>query len=113
MRAYVRLELPDGQFAELGPGDLIGRLWSAALPLSDGRISEAHAMVSLRGQELKLLALRGRFAVQGQGLSSLVLAPGQVISMAEGLDLRVAEVFLPSKVLAIEGEGLPRMVVPA
>mgnify|MGYP002632646829 CR=1 FL=1 len=112
MRAYVRLELPDGRSAELGPGDLIGRLWSAALPLADARISEAHAMVSLRGQELKLLALRGRFAVEGRSLSSLVLEAGQVISVAEGLELHVAEVFLPAAVLAIEGEGLPRVVVP-
>ena len=63
MRAFVRFRLPEGNSVELGHGDLIGRLWSAALPIADARISEADAMVSLRGQELKLLALRGRFAL--------------------------------------------------
>ena len=58
MRPTVSLQLPDGSIHELGHGDLIGRLWTAALHLDDGRISEAHAMISLRGSELHLLALR-------------------------------------------------------
>jgi len=60
MRAFVRLRCTDGSIAELTHGDLIGRLGTAALHFDDARISEAHAMISLRGQELKLLALRGR-----------------------------------------------------
>ena len=40
-------------------------MWSAALHLDDPRVSEAHAMVSIRGSELKLLALRGRFQIDG------------------------------------------------
>lgn len=111
MRAYVRLRLPDGSTLELGHGDLIGRLWSAALCIADGRVSEAHAMVSLRGQELLLLPLRGRFAVNGQRQSSLVLAAGQRVTFAEGLDLVVEEVVLPASVFAVEGDGLPRVVV--
>lgn len=111
MRAYVRLRLPNGHTAELGHGDLIGRLWSAALPIADARVSEAHAMVSLRGQELQLLPLRGRFTVAGQRQASLVLAAGQRITLAEGLDLLVEEVSLPAAVFAVEGDGLPRIVV--
>ena len=111
MRAYVRLRLPDGSSSELGHGDLIGRLWSAALSIPDARVSEAHAMVSLRGQELLLLPLRGRFAVDGQRQSSLVLAAGQRVTLAEGLDLLVEEVSLPAAVFAVEGDGLPRVVV--
>lgn len=111
MRAYVRLRLPDGSASELGHGDLIGRLWSAALSISDARVSEAHAMVSLRGQELLLLPLRGRFAVDGQRQSSLVLAAGQRITLADGLELVVEEVSLPAAVFAVEGDGLPRVVV--
>ncbi len=111
MRAFARFRLPDGQTVELGHGDLIGRLWSAALSLPDGRISEAHAMVSLRGQELKLLALRGRFAQGGKTRSSLLLQPGQQITLAEGVSLHVEEVQLPGAVLGIEGEGLPRQVL--
>lgn len=111
MRAYVRLRLPDGATVELGHGDLVGRLWSAAAQIADARVSEAHAMVSLRGQELMLLALRGRFAVDGTSRSALPLAPGQRIALAEGLELLVEEVVLPAAVFAIEGDGLPRVVV--
>lgn len=111
MRAYVRLRLANGHAVELGHGDLIGRLWSAALSISDARISEAHAMVSLRGQELLLLPLRGRFALDGQRQTSLVLAAGQRITLADGLDLEVEEVSLPAAVFAVEGDGLPRVVV--
>ncbi len=111
MRAYARFRLPDGTRVELGHGDLIGRLWSAALSLADGRISEAHAMVSLRGHELKLLALRGRFALEGRPQSSLVLQPGQRIAFAEGLELVVEDIQLPTMVLGIEGDGLPRQVL--
>jgi hypothetical protein len=108
VRAYVRLQTPDGQSVALGPGDIIGRLSSAALQLDDGRISEAHAMVSLRGRELKLLGLRGLFAVDGQPVREVVLAEGMVLKPAKGLTLLVEEVALPLSVLAIEGEGLPR-----
>ncbi len=111
MRAVVRFILPGGQAVELGHGDLVGRLWSAALPIADPRVSEAHAMVSLRGHELKLLALRGRFRVDGRPVNEVVLEPGQQISLAEGLDLRVDEVLLPAAVFAVEGDGLPRVVV--
>lgn len=46
MRASVRLKTPDGQETELVAGEIIGRAWTSALRLDDGRISEAHAMVS-------------------------------------------------------------------
>lgn len=112
MRSYVRLRLPDGGLCELGHGDLIGRLWTAALCLDDARVSEAHAMVSLRGQELCLLALRRRFAVDGQIRSQIELEPGMRIELAEGLVLEVEEVVLPAELLALEGEGLPRQTLP-
>lgn len=66
MHACVHLASADGQIHVLGHGDLIGRLWSAALCLSDPRVSEAHAMVSLREGQLRLLALRGLFAIDGK-----------------------------------------------
>lgn len=99
---------------DLGPGDIIGRTWSAALRLDDPQISEAHALVSLRGSALKLLALRGRFSldgVQSVPLSELELAVGQRIRLAPDLALEVLDVQVPREVLALEGDGLPRQVL--
>ena len=110
MRAYARLSVGGASYA-LGPGDFIGRLAIAALPLDDGRVSEAHAMVSLRGRELKLLALRGQLAVDGQVVEQVVLRAGQAIEPAPGLVLRVDEVRLPDEVLALEGDELPRQIL--
>lgn len=107
MQAHVTLRAPDGRIYQLSHGDLVGRIWSAALCLSDPQVSEAHAMVSLRGSSLKLLALRGLFAVNGEPQRELVLAPGQVIFFTRTLSVEVLNVILPNRVLAIEGEGLP------
>ena len=111
MRAFVRLSLPDGSTCVLCPGDLIGRLESAALHIDDARISEAHALVSLRGRELKLLALRGMFAIDGKPVSEVVLQPGLCVEPARGLTLTVVEVVLPDQVLALQGDGLTRQVL--
>lgn len=111
MRASVLFRLPDGGRVRLGHGDLIGRLWSAALHLDDARVSEAHALVSLRGGDLVLLALRGRFAVGSQPLTEVVLKAGQSLLLARGLSLHVEAVVLPDHVLALEAEGLPRQLL--
>lgn len=107
----VTFQLPDTTSLTLRPGDLIGRLPSAALYLNDLRISEAHAMVSLRGEQLKLLALRGRFAVDGTLETEVVLEEGLVIELAPALELTVLEVELPLEVLALEGPDLPRQML--
>lgn len=112
MRATTTLQLPDGTLRELAPGDIIGRLPSAALFLDDERISEAHALVSLRGTELKILALRGRLLVDGKPAHEAVLEEGLVVEPAPGLELTVASVTLPDAVLAIEADGMPRQVPP-
>lgn len=96
---------------DLGHGDLIGRVWSAALCVDDGRVSEAHAMISLRGGELMLLALRGRFAVDGTPLSSVSLVAGLTVELAAGLALQVLDVVLPDALLAIEADGLGRRML--
>lgn len=111
MRAYVRLQTPDGRVETLGPGDIIGRLAGAALHLDDARISEAHAPVSLRGRELKLLALRGLFAVDGKPTDEVVLRPGLLLELARQVSVSVEEVVLPEALLALEGDGLPRQVL--
>ncbi len=111
MRARVRLRLPDGSTRELEPGDQIGRLWTMALCLDDPRVSEAHAMVSLRGQELVLLALRRQFLVRGRPTSEVVLEPGLEVEFAPGLPIVVEAAELPREILAIEGDGVPRQVL--
>ena len=89
MYATVTLRTADGELHQLGHGDLIGRLWSAALPLSSPHVSEAHAMVSLRGGHLHLLSLRGLFALRGKPIKDLVLAVGQRISFARDVHVEV------------------------
>ena len=111
-RATVRFRLPDGTVRELGPGDLIGRLSSAALVVDDASVSEAHAMVSLRGGELRLLALRGLFVVDEGPCNEVSLQPGMHVRLSREVAISVEAVTLPAAVLAIEGPGLPRQVLP-
>lgn len=106
MRPHAVFALPDGSVHTLGPGDLIGRMWTCALCIDDGRVSEAHALVSSRGDELRLLALRGRFLVDDAPRTEVALATGHRVRLAEGLELRVVEVALPAAVLGVVGPGL-------
>jgi len=111
MHPQVRIRLQDGRLVELGPGDIIGRTDRAALCLSEPHISEAHAMVSLRAGELKLLALRGRFSVDGKAASQATLRAGQRLVLASRTPLEVDAVHLPAEVLAlVEGEQPPQVL---
>jgi len=111
MRAIVRIRTPEGQTVALCPGDIIGRLATAALHLDDARISEAHAMVSLRGRDLKLLALRGLFAIDGKPTDELTLRSGLRFEIARGVVLTIEDVVLPQSLLAVEGDALPRQIL--
>jgi hypothetical protein len=108
MRAYATFTLGahDAQ-ATLGPGEFIGRSDQAALCVDDPRVSEAHAMVSLRGRTLKLLALRGRFRVEGRVRAEVTLRDGLAIELADGLTLRCELVSLPSTLPGLSTDGLP------
>jgi hypothetical protein len=86
-------------------------MWTCALCLDDGRVSEAHALVSSRGDELRLLALRGRFAVDDVPQVDVTLCRGQRIRLAEGLEIAVVDVVLPATVLGVEGPGLVRQAL--
>ncbi|MBX2804084.1 MAG: hypothetical protein KTR31_40785 [Myxococcales bacterium] len=112
MRAYVRFALPSGAHADACPGDLVGRLWTAAIRLDDPRVSEAHALVSLRGAQLKLLPLRGVLAVGGLQVTEVVLAPSTRVELAQGLVLEVLDVQLPERTPALAGLG-PQPIVLA
>ncbi|MBK7824385.1 hypothetical protein [Nannocystis sp.] len=111
-RAYATFRLPDGRSCSLGVGELVGRLWSAALQIDDPRVSEGHAMLSLRSGDLWLLALRRRLAVEGRSVAEVRLVAGQRIALAQGIELEVLAVELPATALAIEAPGLPTMILP-
>ncbi len=89
------------QSAVLGPGDFIGRSEGAALCLDDPRVSEAHAMVSLRDGNLKLIALRGRFRKGKEVLGETVLRPGVVLELARDVHLVCEKVHMPDAVLGL------------
>jgi hypothetical protein len=107
MRAYVRFRTPDRETHDLCPGDIIGRLWSAALRVDHARVSEAHALISLRGQHLKMLSLRGVLAVNGKRHREVVLLPGVTVQLARDYVIEVLAVELPDAVLALQLPGLP------
>jgi hypothetical protein len=113
-RMGARVSFSDGAGGvwELGPGDMIGRASTASLRLNDPRVSEAHALVSLRGSSLRLLALRGRFAVRGQVVTEAELQPGLSVEFASGLALEVTALSLPGEVLALELPNGERLVPP-
>lgn len=103
----------DERPVDLGPGSIIGRTPSAALRLSDPRVSEAHALVSLRGRHLKLLSLRGRLRVEGETVAEVILSEGLRIELAPGVVVVVVAVSLPSSVLALRGDRMPRNILPS
>jgi hypothetical protein len=112
LRAYASfLVRQTERLIDLGPGDFIGRSPLATLCVDDPRASEAHAMLSLRGRELMLLSLRGRFRVDGKVVPELALRPEVSIEIVPGYVLDCLDVVLPSVVLAVEVPGLPPFVL--
>ncbi|MEM6292005.1 MAG: hypothetical protein AAGA54_12095 [Myxococcota bacterium] len=95
----------------LVPGDIIGRGPRASLPIEDGRVSEAHGLISLRGGTLKLLALRGRFIYRSRPLAELDLAVGQDIYLAPELKFTVVALELPRQVLAVRTKFMTATVL--
>jgi hypothetical protein len=69
--------------------------------IADLRISEAHAMVSLRFGRLYLLALRRKFRHNQIILSELCLELGQQIELAAGVTVEVVDVQLPARIFAL------------
>jgi hypothetical protein len=101
----VRLRTPEGRSFTLAPGGLIGRAPTAACRIEDPRVSEAHAMLSLRGRELRLLALRGELRVDGLLEDDLSLSEGLEVELAEGLGVLVEELSLPERVMGLRIGG--------
>lgn len=70
-------------------------------------MSEAHALVSLRGGEFVLFGLRGRVRVDGRDVPRVTLSRGLRIELARGVELAVEQLRLPNHILAVEAPGLP------
>jgi len=81
---------------------------SAGLRINVPHISEAHALVSLRGAQLRLLALRGRLSVYGKPVTDVPLRAGLRVVLGGRTALEVEHVSVPEIVLALEGAGLTR-----
>lgn len=93
--------IENGPLVTLYPGDFIGRLRTAALRVDDPRVSEAHALVSLRDGDLRLLALRGVLAVHRERVSDVVLVSGLRIRLAKDLYFEVVSVDLSDDALGL------------
>lgn len=102
---HVVFALPDGTTARVMPGGIIGRTSAASLRVLDPRVSEAHALLSLRGRELRLLSLRGSLQVNSEEGTEFVLLSGHEVVLGGAVTLRVADVVVADKVLALEFEG--------
>jgi pSer/pThr/pTyr-binding forkhead associated (FHA) protein len=94
-----------------GAGDMVGRSLTAAICLDDPRVSEAHAMLSLRGRSLWLLALRGRLRVNTRFCAEVELDVGTEVELAPGLTLRCVGLELPREVLGVSAPGLGTVVL--
>ncbi len=98
---------------EMKHGDFIGRLQSSRLRIDDPRISEAHALISLRRGHLHILSLRRRFVVGGKPMSALRLRLGMRVELAPGIEFLVKSVTRPSKVAVLATEdGQTRLLAP-
>ena len=85
----------------MGHGDLIGRTPTAAVVIDDPRVSEAHAIISLRKGELHVLALRRMVIANGKPVEEAVLVPGLALTIVDEIVLTVDRVEAPRMVLAM------------
>jgi hypothetical protein len=99
-RIYVPLQQ---SVVAVHPGNFIGRLATATIHIPDPRVSEAHALVSLRGNRLKLLALRGKLLVDDEPTDSALLVQGSRIALTDGILLFVEDVYVPRFTLMLCG----------
>lgn len=93
----------NGACVTVHPGHLIGRLAKADVVIPDPRISEAHALISLRCHALRMLALRGPLTLDGLDVDAVTLERGQRVELADGLFVTVESVEVPTHALVLLG----------
>ncbi|MEO0601143.1 MAG: hypothetical protein AAF211_06890 [Myxococcota bacterium] len=106
---FVQIRLSDGTSRRVPSGGLVGRLAAAAVRIEDPRVSEAHAMISLRGTRFVMLALRGTTRVVDEDPRRRIdLEVGQRIELHAEIIVEVEAIEVPPLVMAIAGiEGSP------
>lgn len=92
--AWVEIRVGDAR-ARVPAGGIIGRSSAAAFPIADDRVSEAHAMVSLRQGHMYLLALRGSLILQGAPIEEVLAHVGLRLGLCEGFELEVCGLSAP------------------
>ena len=70
-------------------------------------------MVSLRGDRLKLLSLRGRVVVAGHKVDSVELESGLEIHLSPTSTITVTDVVLPDHSVVLSASGLPATAIPS
>lgn len=111
MQSSAWLTIDGGSPVAVLPGEYVGRSPRAALCISDPRVSEAHALVSLRGGALWLLGLRGRFRVEGVVLSEVELVPGIRVDLTPETSICCHAIELPERMMAVTIPELGRPVL--
>ena len=104
--ASVCVRTDSGDEVRLHAGDIIGRVANAALLIDDPRVSEAHALVSVRRGRFVLLALRRLVVVARRPVRDVDLRPGVFVEFASGRGFEVLEVNVPTQALAVTAAGL-------
>lgn len=96
---HVLLRLPDGRLVYVPPGSVIGRLVTSAVPINDPRISEAHVLVTHRGDSMWMISLQPQpIKVLGErSHRSVKLETGQRLSLTEGYVMEVIAVVTPDR----------------
>jgi hypothetical protein len=93
----------DGRAVTVHPGGLIGRVTGAEVMIADPRVSEAHALVSLRSRDAEAVGAAGRADGGGREVDVVTLVAGMQIELAEGLFVTVERVDLPTHTLVLCG----------
>ena len=100
----ARLFLPSlSQTFTVYPGCILGRLPGAGVHVPDPRVSEAHALVSIRDGQLRLLTLRGKLLFQGEAVESVALEQGRLLELVAGVQVFVEDVQVASHTLMLCG----------